>query len=91
MLLGLDEYCRKEFQRWNETKCDASKKIGGKMIPQMRGEEIISENFDKKIFSTTNQKIPANFSVADKQKYTALYQNAIKTKIIPAYKEWEIF
>jgi hypothetical protein len=38
-----------------------------------------------KIFST-NQKIPANFSTADKQKYTVLYQNAIKTKIIPAYK-----
>ena len=34
---SLDEYCRKEFQRWNETKCDASKKLVVKMIPQMRG------------------------------------------------------
>ncbi len=25
----LDEHCRKEFQRWNETKCGASKKTGG--------------------------------------------------------------
>ena len=55
------------------------------MIPQMRGEEIISENFDKNIFYGPIKKIPASFSAADKQKYTVLYQNAIKTKIIPAY------
>lgn len=62
------------------------KKLVVKMIPQMRGEEIISENFDKNIFYGPIKKIPANFSAADRQKYTVLYQNAIKTKIIPAYK-----
>ena len=42
-------------------------KTGGEMIPQMRGEEIISENFDKNIFYGPIKKIPANFSAADKQ------------------------
>lgn len=63
------------------------KKLVVKMIPQMRGEEIISENFDKNIFFGSIKKLPTNFSAAEKAKYTKLYQDAIKTKIIPAYKK----
>lgn len=63
------------------------KKLVVKMIPQMRGEEIISEKFDKNIFYGPIKKLPASFSEADKAKYTKLYQEAIKTKIIPTYKK----
>ena len=63
------------------------KKLVVKMIPQMRGEEIISENFDKNIFFGSIKKLPTNFSAAEKAKYTKLYQDAIKNKLIPAYKK----
>lgn len=63
------------------------KKLVVKMIPQMRGEEIISEKFDKNIFFGSIKKFPASFSPAEKEKYTKLYQNAIKNKLIPAYKK----
>ena len=63
------------------------KKLVVKMIPQMRGEEIISENFDKNIFFGSIKKLPTSFSTSEKEKYTKLYQDAIKNKLIPAYKK----
>lgn len=62
------------------------KKLVVKMIPQMHSEEITTDNFDKNIFYGPIKKLPKEFSVKDKEKYTILYQEAIKTKIIPAYK-----
>lgn len=63
------------------------KKLVVKMIPQMRGEEIISENLDKNIFYGPIKKLPTSFSTSEKEKYTKLYQDAIKSKIIPTYKK----
>ena len=63
------------------------KKLVVKMIPQMRGEEIISENLDKNIFFGSIKKLPTSFSTSEKEKYTKLYQDAIKNKLIPAYKK----
>ena len=63
------------------------KKLVVKMIPQMRGEEIISENLDKNIFYGPIKKLPTSFSTSEKEKYTKLYQDAIKNKLIPAYKK----
>jgi len=63
------------------------KKLAVKMIPQMRGEEIISENLDKNIFYGPIKKLPTSFSTSEKEKYTKLYQDAIKNKLISAYKK----
>lgn len=67
------------------------KKLVVKMIPQMKGEEIISENLEKNIFYGPIKKLPAGFSPSEKEKYTQLYQNAIKNKLIPAYKKMGVF
>ena len=52
-----------------------------KMIPQMRGEEIISENFDKNIFYGPIKKNPANFSVMDKQSTPYFIKTPSKRKL----------
>lgn len=57
------------------------------MIPQMHSEEIITEDFDKNIFYGPIKKMPKNFSAKDKEKYKILYQEAISSKIIPAYQK----
>ena len=63
------------------------KKLVIKMIPQMRGEEIITDDFEKNIFYGPIKKMPTKFTAADKAKYTKLYQEAIKNKLIPAYQK----
>ncbi|MBK1894705.1 DUF885 domain-containing protein [Chryseobacterium paridis] len=61
------------------------KKLIVKMIPQMRAEEIITPDFEKNIFYGPIKKFPKDFSKAQKEKFTALYKDAILKKIIPSY------
>ncbi len=61
------------------------KKLVLKMIPQMRGEEIISTDMHKNIFYGPITQLPNNFSPVEKNKYAKLFQEAIKSKIIPSY------
>ena len=75
------------FREGMKQKVGLPKKLVIKMIPQMRGEEIITENFEKNIFYGPIKKMPTNFTVAEKAKYTKLYQEAIKNKLIPTYQK----
>ncbi|SHK11399.1 DUF885 domain-containing protein [Epilithonimonas mollis] len=56
-----------------------------KMIPQMKAEEITTTDIDKNIFYGPIKKIPKDFKPVTANKYDKLYQDAIKTKLIPAY------
>lgn len=75
------------FREGMKQKVVLPKKLVIKMIPQMRGEEIITDDFEKNIFYGPIKKMPTNFTAADKAKYTKLYQESIKNKLIPAYQK----
>lgn len=61
------------------------KKLVVKMIPQMKAEEITTQNFDKNIFYGPIKNFPKNFSTAQKEKFTREYKKLIAEKIIPSY------
>ena len=61
------------------------KKLVVKMIPQMKAEEITTQNFDKNIFYGPIKNLPKNFSTAQKEKFTREYKKLIAEKIIPSY------
>ena len=77
----------KNFREGMKHNVVLPKKLVVKMIPQMHSEEIITEDFDKNIFYGPIKKMPKNFSAKDKEKYKILYQEAISSKIIPAYQK----
>ena len=77
----------KNFREGMKQNVFLPKKLVVKMIPQMHSEEIITEDFDKNIFYGPIKKMPKNFSAKDKEKYKILYQEAISSKIIPAYQK----
>ena len=77
----------KNFREGMKQNMVLPKKLVVKMIPQMHSEEIITEDFDKNIFYGPIKKMPKNFSTKDKEKYKILYQEAISSKIIPAYQK----
>lgn len=77
----------KNFREGMKQNVVLPKKLVVKMIPQMRSEEIITEDFDKNIFYGPIKKMPKNFSSKDKEKYKILYQEAISSKIIPVYQK----
>lgn len=63
------------------------KKLVVKMIPQMRAKEITTKDLENNIFYGPIKKLPSNFTAANKSKYTKLYQEAIKNKLIPVYQK----
>lgn len=67
------------------------KKLVSKMIPQMKAEEITSSDFEKNIFYGPVKNFPKNFTVAQKEKFTKLFQQMIITKIIPTYTKMGAF
>lgn len=73
------------FKEGINNKMVLPKKLIVKMIPQMKAEEIINPNFEKNIFYGPIQHFPKDFTPAQKDKFTKLYQEAISKKIIPAY------
>lgn len=73
------------FKEGINNKVVLPKKLIVKMIPQMRAEEIITPDFEKNIFYGPIKKFPKDFSKTQKEKFTALYKDAILKKIIPAY------
>jgi uncharacterized protein (DUF885 family) len=56
-----------------------------KMIPQMNNHVISDPT--KSLFYGPINKIPANFTAAEKAKFAAEYTAAIKSKIIPTFKK----
>jgi uncharacterized protein (DUF885 family) len=79
------------FKEGINNKVVLPKKLIVKMIPQMNAEEIITPDFDKNIFYGPIKKFPKDFSKAQKEKFTALYKDAILKKIIPAYTKMGVF
>ncbi|AQX11928.1 hypothetical protein BAX94_11725 [Elizabethkingia meningoseptica] len=73
------------FRTGIKNKFVLPKKLVVKMIPQMTAAEIITPDFSKNIFYGPVKDFPKDFSAEQKQKYTKLFQEAIKDKIIPAY------
>lgn len=67
------------------------KKLVVKMIPQMKAEEITTQNFDKNIFYGPIKNFPKNFSTAQKEKFTREYKKLIAEKIIPSYTKMGTF
>jgi len=73
------------FRTGIKNKMVLPKKLVVKMIPQMNAAEIITTEFDKNIFYGPVKEFPKDFTADQKQKYTKLFQEAIKDKIIPVY------
>jgi len=67
------------------------KKLVIKMIPQMKAEEIITVDFQKNIFYGPVQNFPKEFSSAQKEKYTKLFEESIRKNIIPVYTKMANF
>lgn len=61
------------------------RKLVIKMIPQMKSEELTTKDFEDNIFYGPINKFPADFTDAQKEKFTKLFQQMITTKIIPTY------
>ena len=55
-----------------------------KVLPQMQSQ-VVGDVRDS-VFFTPIQKMPANFSGADRQRLTVAFVDAITTKVIPAFK-----
>lgn len=63
------------------------KKLVIKMIPQMRSEEITSQDMDTNIFYGPIRTMPSKFSTETKEKLASQYKTIILQKIIPAYTQ----
>ena len=58
-----------------------------KMIPQMRGKDIVVTDPTQSLFYGPIKMLPASFSAADKQRITAAYKKAILTELVPTYQK----
>lgn len=79
------------FREGMKNKMVLPKKLVLKMIPQMKAEELTNPDFEKNIFLGPVRNFPKNFSNAQKEKFTALYTDAVSKKIIPAYTKMADF
>lgn len=79
------------FREGINNKIVLPKKLIVKMIPQMKAEEITTSDMDKNIFYGPIKSFPKNFTQAQKDKFSALYKDAIAKKIIPAYTKMGTF
>ena len=91
MLCGLDEHCRKRISEDGMKQNVMLKKLVVKMIPQMRGEEIISENFDKNIFYGPIKKNSSQFFCWINKSTLYFIKTPSKRKLFLLIKEWVIF
>lgn len=79
------------FRQGMATGMMLPKKLVLKMIPQMKAEEIITDNMQKNIFFGPVKKFPAGISAAKKEEFTKQYKEAILKYIIPAYTKMGAF
>lgn len=79
------------FREGMNNKVVLPKKLVLKMIPQMKAEEITTADLDKNIFYGPIKNLPKEFTQTQKDKYSALYRDAINKKIIPAYTKMANF
>ena len=79
------------FREGINNKIVLPKKLVIKMIPQMKAEEITTSDMEKNIFYGPIKNFPKSFTKDQKDKFSALYKEAITKKIIPAYTKMGIF
>lgn len=79
------------FREGMTNKIVLPRKLVLKMIPQMKSEEITTLDFEKNIFSGPIKNFPKDFTLAQKEKFTKLYKEAIAKNIIPAYTKMAEF
>lgn len=58
-----------------------------KMIPQMRGKDIVVTDPTQSLFYGPIKLLPKGFSAADKQRLSAAYKKAILTELVPTYQK----
>jgi uncharacterized protein (DUF885 family) len=90
------------FVRWTDSAIENFRKgmkagvvlpkvLVTRMIPQMRGKDIVVTDPTKSLFWGPIQRMPASFSAADKERLTAAYRKSIETDIVPTYRKWGDF
>ena len=62
-----------------------------KMIPQMRGKDIVVTDPTQSLFYGPIRRMPATFQAEDRTRLTKAYKKAILTDIVPTYRKWGDF
>ncbi|MDJ0366369.1 DUF885 domain-containing protein [Hymenobacter sp. H14-R3] len=75
------------FRRGMKAGVVLPKALVVKMIPQMRGKDIIVTDPAKSLFYGPIAALPKSFSEADKTRLTAAYKKAILTELVPTYQK----
>jgi uncharacterized protein (DUF885 family) len=57
-----------------------------KMLPQLRGTDILVSDAAKSIYYKPIENFPKGFSVADRKRLSSAYQEAILQDLVPAYR-----
>ncbi|WP_035560556.1 DUF885 domain-containing protein [Hymenobacter sp. IS2118] len=58
-----------------------------KMLPQMRGKDIVVSDPAQSLFYGPITRFPKDFSAADKARLTDAYKTAITAELVPAYRK----
>jgi uncharacterized protein (DUF885 family) len=75
------------FRRGMKAGVVLPKALVVKMIPQMRGKDIVVTDPTQSLFYGPIKMLPKDFSDADKQRITAAYKKAIMTELVPTYQK----
>ncbi len=75
------------FRRGMKAGVVLPKALVVKMIPQMRGKDIVVTDPTQSLFYGPIKLLPKDFSAADKQRLTAAYKKAILTELVPTYQK----
>jgi uncharacterized protein (DUF885 family) len=79
------------FRRGMQAGVVLPKSLVVKMIPQMRGKDIVVTDPSQSLFYGPIKAFPKDFSDADKKRLTEAYNKAILTELVPTYKKLGMF
>ena len=79
------------FRRGMKAGVVLPKALVVKMIPQMRGKDIVVTDPTKSLFYGPIAALPKSFSEADKKRITEAYKKAILTELVPTYQKLGTF
>ena len=75
------------FRRGMRVGVVLPKALVTKMIPQMRGQDIVVTDPTQSLFYGPIKMLPKGFSAADKKRITEAYRKAIMTELVPTYQK----
>ena len=75
------------FRRGMRAGVVLPKTLVTKMIPQMRGQDIVVTDPAQSLFYGPIKMLPKGFSAADKKRITEAYRKAIMTELVPTYQK----